>query len=643
MADPELKLLTTVEQLLDGGKLDEALELLNNLDQLERLNFQQKSDYQYLKFLILIYQNKHEELIKMGEIVFEEGQHANQNLHSFDGLYYIIMGLVLAEKFDEALNKIAKAETLIKFKSNLSKKALRIREERISVLKGYIYLNLVNIPLAEKYGEKTLGFQKDLGITFEIVWAHLILAQINLRVKSRYDIAMEYTNKAFSLAKKVKFNQYWVAMCYLFFGAIYGNIGELEHSLKQYKKSLTIFKELKNNWCIAMVLNNLTGVYLNLGKYDLALKHIEESLLFWERDSINTAIPISNIIEIALHKGDTKLAQKYYDKLENLYNKDKSIEIFYYFVKAIKLKKSSRIRDKAKAEKLFKKILGKETLYHDLIIHTYINLCDLLLAEFRFGNNLEVFDEINQFIAQLLILAEKSHSYIVFCETFILQAKLALLTFNTKAARRFLTQAQKIAESYGIKRLAMKISNEHDNLLKELHKWEILSESNASLTERIELARLDDQMTILLKRRSIEVPEVSKEDPVMLLILTEGGNLLFSKKFKKNFSFEDDILGGFLTTVNYIISEIFSEGLNRAVFGPFTLLMKPLQPFLICYIYKGNSYYAQIKIKNFLESLQNNNFIWQALQKFFEKSKSIQSNSIPSLESLITEIFIEKK
>jgi len=212
-----------------------------------------------------------------------------------------------------------------------------------------------------------------------------------------------------------------------------------------------------------------------------------------------------------------------------------------------------------------------------------------------------------------------------------------------KTARRYLTQAQKIAESYGIKRLAMKISYAHDELLKQLKMWENLKESKALISERWKLAGLNEQMENMVKRRMIEVPEISKEDPVMLLILTEGGNLLFSKKFMEDFSFEDDILGGFLTTINYIISEVFSEGLDRAVFGPYTLLMMPVQPFLVCYIFKGDSYFAHHKIKNFIESIQNNSVIWQSLQNFFQNSKSVQLHSIPSLESLITENFLEKK
>ncbi|MDX1799234.1 MAG: hypothetical protein R3255_11345, partial [Candidatus Lokiarchaeia archaeon] len=279
----------------------------------------------------------------------------------------------------------------------------------------------------------------------------------------------------------------------------------------------------------------------------------------------------------------------------------------------------------------------------ELIIKAHIHLCDLLLTEYRIENNIEVLNELNYYISSLLDIAEKQHSYLVFCEAFILRAKVALISFNMKTARRYLTQAQKIAESYGMKRLSMKISYEHDELLRQTKMWENLKTSGVSQSERLELAGLNEQMENMVKRRRIEVPEISKEDPVMLLILTEGGNLLFSKKFIKDFSFEDDILGGFLTAINYFISEVFSEGLDRAVFGQYTLLMLPIKSFLICYIFKGHSYFAYHKVKNFLDSIQNDSFIWQSLQKFFQQSKSIQVESIPSLESLITEIFLEKE
>ena len=92
MTYPELKQLTRAEQFFDEGKLDKALEILNDEQYFERLNFQQKNYFQFLKGLILLYLNKGEDLISLGEIIYKEGQKGNDNLQSCDGLFFIITG-----------------------------------------------------------------------------------------------------------------------------------------------------------------------------------------------------------------------------------------------------------------------------------------------------------------------------------------------------------------------------------------------------------------------------------------------------------------------------------------------------------------------------------------------------------------------
>ena len=211
-----------------------------------------------------------------------------------------------------------------------------------------------------------------------------------------------------------------------------------------------------------------------------------------------------------------------------------------------------------------------------------------------------------------------------------------------KAARRFLTQAQKIAESHGIKRLAMKISYEHDELLKQSKMWENLEESEIILSERWKLAGLNEQMENMLRKRMIAVPKLSNEEPVLLLIVSEGGIPFFSHSFVEDKSFESHLFGGFLTTIDYFIKEMFSEGLNRAVFGEHTLLMKAIPPFFISYIFKGDSYYALQKLDYSEAQLEKEGEIWQNLLKSFQKNTTIQLKDDPLLESLITETFITK-
>jgi len=646
MSHPELNELTRAEQLFDDGKLDEALELLNYVNQFEGLSLQQKSHFQYIKGLILIYQNKSKEIIELGEHIFNEGQKCKENLQTIDGLFFIIMGLGSAEKFNDALALIENTEIISNLGvfSSLPKNIPIQSEARISVSKAWIYMYNAKIDLAEKCLKWCFSSQKEIGNTFVIVWANLLMAQIMLGVKSRYGLAMEYTKKATSLAKGIKFNHFWVATCHIHFGVIYSSIGEMDISLKYSKKSLAIFKEIGNNFYAAGLLGNIGNIYVELGNYDIALKYLEESLLLYEIQSTGVANALDNLISAALEKGDIERAQKYFQRLESIYNQNKEgiIVLIFQRCKALILLKSSRIRDKAKAEELLKKVIETETLHYDIIIDAIVRLCDLLLSEFRINNNSEVIDEVNHYIAKLLIIAEKSHSFLVFCETFILQAKLALLNFNVKEARRFLTQAQKIAESYGIKRLAMKISYDHDELLRQSKMWENLKESEISISERWKLAELSEQMEKLVRKRKIEVPELSDEEPVLLLIVSEGGVPFFSKSFIEEKSFESHLFGGFLSTIDYFIREMFSEGLDRAIFGEHTLLMKSVPPFFISYIFKGNSYYALKKLDHFQAHIRKEEEIWQKLLNSLQVNKTIQLNEIPLLDSLITETFLTK-
>ena len=643
MSHPEFKELTRAEELFDNGKLNEALEMLKDWNLINDLNPQQRKHYQFVKGLILTYQNKSRELIKLGEDIIEEGQKFNDNLQSFDGFFFKLTGLGIAFKFSEAFELLEKVEAILRLISNVPDNILIQREVRYSVLRGWINFNLGKIDIGEKYFNQTLGYQKELGYTFEFVWANLMMAYV-MMVRSRYDLAIEYTKKALTMAYEIKFKHFWIAFCELGFGVIYSSIGELDIALKHNMNSLAMYKEIKNDWYISAVLNNTGLTLAEIGDYETALEYLEESLIFRERNPVNIENALSSIITTALNNDDIKLAQKYFHRFEMKFrdNKNKRIELLYKFNKALMLKGSSRIRDNAKAEELLTQVVETEFFYFDLTIDAYIHLCDLLLSEYRINNNDETLNELNQYIAKLLNIAKKSNSYLVFCKTFILQSKLALINFNVKEARQFLTQAQNIAESYGMKRLAMKISYEHDEIIKQINIWEKLRESEITMSERWKLAGLSEQMKNMVRKQMVDFPEVSNEEPVLLLIVSEGGTPFFSQSFITEKSFESHLFGGFLSTIDYFIKEVFSEGLDRAVFGNYTLLMKSIPPFFVSYIFKGNSYYALQKMNNFINKLQNNDDIWKKLLKYFQANQSIQLNDIPKFDSLINEIFITK-
>jgi hypothetical protein len=157
-------------------------------------------------------------------------------------------------------------------------------------------------------------------------------------------------------------------------------------------------------------------------------------------------------------------------------------------------------------------------------IGAIIDLCDLFLIELRITNDPEIIDEIQPYIQELLDIAEQQHMYLILAQTYFLQAKLSLLTIDLKIAKRFLTQAQKIAERFGHKELVERIANEHSKLLKQSEVWEKLKEMGAPMDERIKLARLNEQIEEIVEKRAMlpifiteEKVAISKETKICLV------------------------------------------------------------------------------------------------------------------------------
>ena len=131
-------------------------------------------------------------------------------------------------------------------------------------------------------------------------------------------------------------------------------------------------------------------------------------------------------------------------------------------------------------------------------------------------------------------------------------------------------------------------------------------------------------------------------NPIMLLVISTGGILTFSMLFAESFNVEDDLISGFLSAFNSFSGELFSEGLDRASFGKYTLLMKPFSTFLICYIFKGQSFSAKKKIQNFAENIEQNAELLEKFNNFYKTNQTVNIEDVPQLNSLITEIFLEK-
>jgi len=205
-----------------------------------------------------------------------------------------------------------------------------------------------------------------------------------------------------------------------------------------------------------------------------------------------------------------------------------------------------------------------------------------------------------------------------------------------------ITEAQRIAEFHSIETFARFFSAFNDRLLEQQEMWEDLEKRNALISERIEQINLDPTFNLLLQNRLPEPPKLVNEQPVLLIIIAEGGVLLFSFSFSDEWKRDDELFSSFLSAFTSFSDEFFSEGLDRVRFGQHTVLLETINSFSVCYLYKGQTYPAKQKLAKFTEKIHNTPSIWQGLEKFYKTSQVLEIEDIPSLELLITEIFITK-
>ena len=88
--------------------------------------------------------------------------------------------------------------------------------------------------------------------------------------------------------------------------------------------------------------------------------------------------------------------------------------------------------------------------------------------------------------------------------------------------------------------------------------------------------------------------------------------------------------------------EFFSKGLDRAKFGEDTLLMETVGSFMICYLFRGQTYRAKQRLSEFTEVIHNTPSIPKTLEKYYKTSQVLVLKDSPPLKSLISEIFMSK-
>ncbi|MHA2039275.1 MAG: tetratricopeptide repeat protein [Promethearchaeota archaeon] len=645
MLESTSKELIKIEKLVNEAQYQEAKELLAKFEKKNDISSEDKITCLNLKANLYRIMGRYEDAINLTENAYNMSKSIENIQQMFDSLILKIEVMRDNLMFEEPHELAKQLEIIFHSLKNISPAELMKKEADLDYIMGMCYSDNHEFKLAEEYLKKSLSLREKIGDKAKIAQSLLWLGGI-FDHKGDLIHSQNYYEQSLAVDEIYLFDKCW-ALGNL--AGIHISKGELDLALNYNKDFIVTAEKTNLKGMIANSLRQTATIYRLKGDLNQALEYFERSLMIIEKTGVLIGIPdiFTNLIDIYIEKGTFEKAKEYLKRLEQHTKKTKDerrksyLNQLFNYNNAMILKSSSNIRDRLKAEILLKNILETEFSHKHVYNKTMVlaHLCDLLLNEFRLSGDLEILDEIRPLIAQFKIFAERQNTPWRLAEVHLLEAKMALMLTNMGDARRYLTEAQKIADDHGLGLLAQRISIEHDTLLEQFEVWEDLKERKASISERLNAVSIEDVMERILNKRAVEPSKVVDEQPVLLMVIAEGGVLLFSYSFSEEWKHDNELLGSFMSAFTSFSDEFFSEELDRVKFGQYTVLMKTIPNFSICYVFKGQSYLAKKKLTHFTNRIQNNHPVIQTLNEFYQKSQVIEIKDFPFFEIFITEIF----
>ncbi|MFX1345222.1 MAG: tetratricopeptide repeat protein [Promethearchaeota archaeon] len=676
MPESDPKDLRYAENLRREGKFQEALGVIDSMEKKGGLIPADQLSLLILKGKILNSFQQYMETIRVGELAYNLSQSLGRTNETITSLLFKANSLFLGQ-YDNALKNLSEAEDLLKSFSDASPSYLDRQKKNILFRRAWAHLFKGEYADAFKEALECLELQEKFGNKNEIAYTLQMLGNICIGTDD-LNLGLEYASRSLLIFEDIG-DHIGRATTLAILGVIMFYKGELHEAIGYCKKSLSskmisprtkldnintlsnvykyrgeIDKALKYlnqgipiaqreniyNYFISFQIN-IGSIYIEKGEYDRALEYLKLSLSLAEKilDAEQIAVSLINLIRALLDKENLEEVQKYLDYLKKmeLQMKISFLTNTYLLLKSIFLIKRGGSRNRGEAETMLKQISTDQS-QPIIKVSSLIYLCEFYLEELNLFEDTEVLKEINPLITELYEVSEQHRMYGYLAEAKLLQAKMALIQMDFMEANRLLTQAQRVAELYNLTRTAQKISSEYDNYLAKLSEWERLKEEEASISERIKLAEVENVIERLQRKRVIDPPELVEEEPIVLLIMDKSGNSYFNYSFRENWDI-DWLFSSFMSVFDTFSSEVFSESIDRIKIGENLILINPVESFLVCYVIKGQSYPGLQKLNRFSKAIKENIEIWEMLNRAVQTGEVLELDKPQSLGNIVNEIF----
>ncbi len=475
----------------------------------------------------------------------------------------------------------------------------------------------------------------------DIIFIDNLLGIIYLRL-GKFNEALE---KFFMLQNNNNVSIQYQAIAKVNMATIYMLQGNLDRALNDYINGNEIFLKLGHVRHAGDTYKNIGLCYFRKGNYDKAITALQESLKL--RTKINNTLEIAETVfwlaMLYFDKEEYNEVVNYMTILENIKqnNDNKILKCRYMIIKALFLTHSGRIRDTGRAMDILYELINEEVVDHELKVITMLSYFELLVKELRSNKNLEIINEIDQLSEKLQDIATQQNSKMLLADIYWLRAQVEIIKQNIKQAKIYLTQAQFIAEENELTKLAKKISFEHDKLLTHeislKRNKPLLSDIIDEITPNLEQTSSDIKI-----QREVEEIDLPEETAIKLMLISPtNSSTFYSRTFKKNKHNmkNEQLISSFIRAIQGFSGEIFERKLERIKLEEYTITIDIEPDVILAYIYIGQSFSSQMKIKQFISNMYDDSQIIDSIKELNDKGLSPIQAVINKIDKIARDIF----
>ncbi|MHA2028358.1 MAG: tetratricopeptide repeat protein [Candidatus Kariarchaeaceae archaeon] len=667
--------LSRIKQLYAEGKYEVAL---NKIAETTNLDYENSLKIKLIESQIWMKKGEFDKSLHLLNEISTEAQKEDLELVLFQAMNVEVSVLRRLGKYKDGLEIIEKAE---KISEETNRQDFEWQECQASILmsKGSLSYVVGDHDIAIASFEKALWIREILGLEDQIAASKNNLALI-YQGMGNYELALKYFEESNSIFEKIDHKQN-IAFTLNNIGLVHLNVGNTNQALNTFKKGLNILEDEDDDGHRSIIYSNLGNCYALYGEYEAAFTYYKMSMELKEKlgNPHHIAISYVNIADIYWFKGELDLAKKYFTeasiiaeenflqrelvhsllfsmlvhidlkedkdiqlchkRLQSDFQKteDPNIRLMVEVSHALFLKHQPRLADKMEALRLLRSIIHNKKLEFELLIFAVLELCDLLLFELKTLENEEVINEIEELLSRINDIAFDQNMYPTIVEICVLRAQLELYKFNPAGSKSLLRDAYEIAESKGLLRLKITISDLQERLVSSISNWDQILEENRSIERRIELTALPDLLH-KVSRKKLHFAEIPQEKPVLFMIISKNGTTQYSKLFAETSIINDQLVGGFISAINSFIGEVFYEQdiIENIKFGDYNIVFKSFNTSIICYAFQGPSFSAYHKLDTLIERIQASQHILKSILRF--ENQGVQSGML-EIDTIVNQLF----